>query len=173
LLFQAILPTFALSISPLEGDFYLWNMEKQQIFNRFEEIVKAQGFVLIDLVTRGDNHLRIIEVYIDNEKGITTVDCANASRILNEVIESEKLIESQYRLDVSSPGVERPLKFLVQYGKHINRKFEIEFKDEEEIKKVNAKLIRIDGEDLFFTEKNSEYKINFNNIIKAKVLISF
>ncbi len=148
-------------------------MKKQQIFNRFEEIVKAQGFVLVDLVMRGDNHLRIIEVYIDNEKGITTVDCANASRILNEVIESEKLIDSNYRLDVSSPGVERPLKFLVQYSKHINRKFEIEFKDIEEIKKLNAKLIRIEAEDLFFTEKNSEYKINFNNIIKAKVLISF
>lgn len=173
MLFQANLPTFALSISPLEGDFYLCNMEKQQIFNRFEEIVRAQGFVLIDLVMRGDNHLRIIEVYIDNEKGITTVDCANVSRMLNEIIESEKLIDSQYRLDVSSPGVERPLKFLVQYGKHINRKLEIEFKEAEEIKKLNAKLIRIEGEDLFFTEKNSEYKINFNNIIKAKVLISF
>jgi len=173
LLIQAILPTFALSISPLEGDFYLWNMEKQQIFNRFEEIVRAQGFVLIDLVMRGDNHLRIIEVYIDNEKGITTVDCANASRMLNEIIESEKLIDSQYRLDVSSPGVERPLKFFVQYIKHINRKFEIEFKDAEEIKKLNARLIRIEGEDLFFTEKNAEYKISFNNIIKAKVLISF
>jgi len=148
-------------------------MEKQQIFNRFEEIVKAQGFVLIDLVMRGDNHLRIIELYIDNEKGITTVDCANASRMLNEVIESEKLIDSNYRLDVSSPGVERPLKFLVQYNKHINRKFEVEFKDGEETKKLIAKLIRIEGEDLFYSEKNSEYKINFNNIIKAKVLISF
>ncbi|NJD22719.1 MAG: hypothetical protein FIA82_08650 [Melioribacter sp.] len=148
-------------------------MEKQQIFNRFEEIVSAQGFVLIDFVMRGDNHLRIIEVYIDNEKGITTVDCSNASRMLNEVIESEKLIDSNYRLDVSSPGVERPLKFLVQYGKHIGRKFEIEFKDAEEIKKLNARLIRIEGEDLFFIEKNAEYKINFNNIIKAKALISF
>ncbi len=148
-------------------------MEKQQIFNRFEEIVRTQGFVLIDLVIRGDNHLRIIEVYIDNEKGITTVDCANVSRMLNEIVESEKLISSHYRLDVSSPGVERPLKFLVQYSKHINRKFEVEFKDAEEIKKLIAKLIRIESENLFFTEKNAEYKINFNNIIKAQVLISF
>ena len=148
-------------------------MEKQQIFNRFEEIVKAQGFVLIDLITRGDHHLRIIEVYIDNEKGIITDDCADISRVLNEVIEKEQLISSHYRLDVSSPGVERPLKFLVQYSKHVNRKFEIEFKDAEEIKKLNAKLNRIEDEDFFFTEKNSEYRINFNNIIKAKVLISF
>ena len=43
----------------------------------------------------------------------------------------------------------------------------------QDIKKLNARLIRIESEDLFFTEKNAEYKINFNNIIKAKVLISF
>lgn len=148
-------------------------MEKQQIFSRIEEIVKAGGFVLIDLVIRGDNHLRIIEVYIDGEKGITTVECADVSRAINEAIEIENLIESNYRLDVSSPGVERPLKFLVQYPKHINRKFEVEYNESGEEKKLIAKLSRIDGDDLFFTLKDDEYKISFSNIIKAKVLISF
>ncbi|MHB8907003.1 MAG: ribosome maturation factor RimP, partial [Melioribacteraceae bacterium] len=90
-------------------------MEKQQINNRIEEIVKAHGFILVDLILRGDNHLRIIEVFIDGEKGITAVDCANVSRDLTEAIDSENLVESNYRLDVSSPGAERPLKFLIQY----------------------------------------------------------
>lgn len=148
-------------------------MEKQQIHNRIEEIVKAHGFILIDLVIRGDNHLRIVEVFIDSEKGINADDCSNVSRALNDVLELENLIETNYRLDVSSPGVERPLKFLVQFGKHVNRKFEVIYKEGEEEKKLIAKLIGIEGEDLFFAEKNSELKINFNNITKAKVLISF
>ncbi|MCX6168841.1 MAG: hypothetical protein NTX65_05855 [Ignavibacteriales bacterium] len=147
-------------------------MEKQQINNRIEEIVKAHGFILVDLVLRGDNHLRIIEVFIDGEKGITAVDCANVSRDLNEVIELENLAGSNYRLDVSSPGAERPLKFLIQYIKHINRKFEIEYLEDGE-KKLTAKLIRIEGEDLYFAVKEAEYKINFNSITNAKVLISF
>lgn len=147
-------------------------MEKQQIHNRIEEIVKAHGFILVDLVLRGDNHLRIIEVFIDGEKGITALDCANVSRDLNKVIELENLVESGYRLDVSSPGVERPLKFLIQYYKHINRKFEIEYKGGGD-KKLIAKLVRIEGEDLFFAVKDDEYKINFGDITSAKVLISF
>lgn len=147
-------------------------MEKLQINSRIEEIVKAHGFILVDLVTRGDNHLRIIEVYIDGEKGITAIDCANVSRDLDQAIESEKLVDRNYRLDVSSPGVERPLKFLVQYVKHINRKFEIDYNDDGE-KSLTAKLVRIDGEDLIFAVKEAEYKINFNNITKAKVIISF
>jgi ribosome maturation factor RimP len=147
-------------------------MEKQQIHNRIEEIVKAHGFILVDLILRGDNHLRIIEVFIDGEKGITALDCANVSRDLNEIIELENLVESNYRLDVSSPGVERPLKFLIQYHKHVNRKFEIEYKDGDG-KKLTAKLVRIEGEDLFFAVKDDEYKINFGDITSAKVLISF
>lgn len=147
-------------------------MEKQQITNRIEEIVKAHGFILVDVVLRGDNHLRIIEVYIDGEKGITALDCANVSRALNEIIELENLIESNYRLDVSSPGVERPLKFLIQYFKHINRKFEIKYNDGVE-KTLTAKLVRVEGEYLFFAVKDDEYKIKFGDITEAKVLISF
>ncbi len=150
----------------------MWNMEKQQIYSRIEEIVKAHGFVLIDLVFRGDHHLRIVEVYIDGERGVTTDDCAEVSRSINELIEAENLLEENYRLDVSSPGVDRPLKFLIQYGKHVNRKLEVEFKDGEEVKKLVGKLIRVEDDNLFFTEKNSEYKINFSSIVKAKVLIS-
>ncbi len=147
-------------------------MEKQQINNRIEEIVKAHGFILVDVVLRGDNHLRIFEVYIDGEKGITALDCANVSRDLNEIIELENLVGSNYRLDVSSPGVERPLKFLIQYIKHINRKFEIKYDDGGE-KTLTAKLLRIEGENLFFAVKNDEYKIKFGDITEAKVLISF
>jgi ribosome maturation factor RimP len=89
------------------------------------------------------------------------------------VIEAEELITSSYRLDVSSPGTDRPLKYLIQYPKHINRKLEIEYKDGDESKKVVGKLIRIVAEDLFIEEKKNEFKINFESITKAKVLISF
>ncbi len=147
-------------------------MEKVQINSKIEEIVKAHGFFLVDVVLRGDNHLRIIEVYMDGEKGVTAVDCANVSRDLNEAIQTLNLIESNYRLDISSPGVDRPLKFLEQYQKHINRKFEIEYGAEGE-NKLTAKLAGIDGNDLLFSVKETEYRINFSDIKKAKVLISF
>lgn len=140
---------------------------------KFEEIVTSLGYLLIELNIRGDHHLKVIELYIDNEKGITTDDCTLVSRAVDEAIEAEKLIDQNYRLDVSSPGIERPLKFLVQYQKHINRKFELNFKDENEDKKMTAKLLRIEGENLFFAEKGGETKIEFKNITQAKVLISF
>lgn len=151
----------------------MWNMEKAKLNQLFEEVINSLGYLLIDIVVRGDNHLRIFELYIDNEKGITTDDCVLVSRAINEKIEEEKIIDSNYRLDVSSPGIDRPLKFLVQYQKHLNRKFEVQYKVDDQVKKLMGKLLRIEADNLFFSEKNDEVKINFNNIIKAKVLISF
>lgn len=148
-------------------------MEKAEILTKFEEIIASHGYLLIDTVFRGDNHLRIIEVYIDNDKGITADDCTVVSRALNELIESQDLIGTSYRLDVSSPGIERPLKYLVQYGKHVNRKFEVSYNSDGVEKKLTAKLIRIVSDDLFFADKEIEIKINYKDIIKAKVLISF
>ena len=148
-------------------------MEKLQLFKKIEEIISSLGYLLIDSNLRGDKHLQIIELYIDNEKGITTDDCSDVTRAVNEVIEAEEQITSSYRLDVSSPGIDRPLKFLIQYPKHINRKLEVEYKDAEESKKVVGKLIRIEADNIFIEEKKNEFKINFESIIKAKVLISF
>lgn len=148
-------------------------MEKANLLQIFEEIVTSNGYLLIDLNLRGDNRLKIIEVFIDNEKGITTDDCTLISRALNDKIEKDNLINSNYRLDVSSPGIERPLKYLVQYQKHINRKFEITYKIENEKKKITGKLLSINDDNLYFEVKNEEIKINFNDIINAKVLISF
>jgi ribosome maturation factor RimP len=148
-------------------------MDKLQIKIKIEEIVSSLGFLLIDIIFRGDQHLRVLEIFIDGEKGITTTDCSNVSRAINEAFLADNLIEENYRLEVSSPGVERPLKYLVQFSKHIGRKFELEYIELEETKKLIAKLLRIEGDQLYFEEKNFEVKINFQNIIKAKVLISF
>jgi ribosome maturation factor RimP len=155
------------------GDFCFISMEKQNIYSKIEEIVEQNGFLLIDVIHRGDAHLKIIEVYFDGERGINTDDCMKVSRIIEEMIDTEKLIVGKYRLDVSSPGVDRPLKYLAQYSKHINRSFEVEFLSEGLPKNYKAKLIRVNGEELFFMIKDSEIKINFNEITKAKVLISF
>ncbi|HUX94034.1 MAG TPA: ribosome maturation factor RimP [Ignavibacteriaceae bacterium] len=132
------------------------------------------GFFLVDIIFRGNPNNRIIEIFIDGEKNVSADDCAKVSREIEEQIESLGLIDSSYRLEVSSPGVDRPLKFLKQYPKHINRKFEISYKPNDETKKLVGKLIRIEGENLIFqSDQKNETIINFNNITKAKVLVSF
>lgn len=147
-------------------------MKNLKLIEKFEEIIASEGFLLIDTIIRGDDKLRIIEIFIDGERAVTSDDCMRVSRLIEKMIDDSNLFKN-YRLDVSSPGVDRPLKYLVQYGKHINRNFEVNYKDKDSIKKITGKLIRIDGNQLYFQNKNNEIKINYEDITKAKVLISF
>ena len=148
------------------------NFINENIIEIARDIVTLNGFFLIDVTFRGTVNNKVIEVFIDGEKNITAGDCAEISRKINSVIDEKQLIKSRYRLDISSPGVDRPLQFLKQYHKHIGRLFEVVFKVDKEKKSLKGELLKIEGENLtFFTGKESV--INFNDIISAKVLISF
>ncbi|MFA7289428.1 MAG: hypothetical protein WC055_11180 [Melioribacteraceae bacterium] len=148
-------------------------MSKNIIITEIENLVTTLGFLPIEINFRGDSKLQIVEVFLDNEIGVTSEDCSAVSKEINELIEQNNLIESQYRLDVSSPGVDRPLKFLAQYNKHLNRKLEIEYNHEGTTKRITGLFIELNSDELTIKEKKELYLIKFSEITKAKVLISF
>lgn len=136
-----------------------------------QQIAERNNLFLVDLIVRGLESNRVIEVFIDGEKNISAEDCASVSREIVKHIDENDLIKS-YRLDVSSPGIDRPLIFLKQFPKHINRVFEVEFRTVDSTSTFRGKLISIEDEVLTF-KTNKEIKIKFKDIIKAKVLVSF
>lgn len=131
------------------------------------------GLFLIDIYLRGNDRNRIIEVFVDGEKNVSAENLADLSRVINDQIEVNNIIKGSYRLDVSTPGVERPLKFLKQFPKHINRKFDLLYNSGEEKLQIKAKLESVEAENLTFTTEKTLIKINFKDILSAKVLISF
>ena len=145
---------------------------RKNIIEIAEKILGVSGFFLIDTVVRGNENDRIIELYIDGENYITTGDCSEMSRQIIKYIDDNGILSSPYRLDISSPGIDRPLIFLKQYPKHIKRKFEITYNPSGKKIKFNGVLVSINDEELtFLTDK--EIKINFKDITKAKVLADF
>lgn len=136
-------------------------------------IIEKNGFFLIDFILRGNEKNRVIEIFIDGERNISAEDCAKINREINSEIDAQNIIESNYRMDVSSPGIDRSLLYLKQYPKHVNRKFDISYNQNNETKKLTGKLIEISGENLTFLSDNKQIIINFNNIKKAKVIASF
>jgi ribosome maturation factor RimP len=149
------------------------NHNDKNIIDAVEEIVKKDGYFLIDAVVRGAPNLKVIEIYIDREGNVSAEDCAEISKEIKFKLDEILLVDTNYRLDVSSPGVDRPLKFLQQFPKHVNRNFEVSYKSDEELKTIKGKLIKIEGDYLTFNVKNTETIIKFQNITKAKVIISF
>jgi len=150
------------------------NFFEKNIYEQIEEVVSSKGFFMIDLVLRGERRNRVIEVFIDSEANVSAEDCAGISREIDKKLEEQNLFESGYRLEVSSPGVNRPLKYLKQFPKHINRKFDVSYRDSGNVRKFSGTLKSIEGNSLVFVKSNQEeLKIDFSDIIKAKVIISF
>lgn len=148
------------------------NSTEQNILNAAQEISEKNNLFLLEVLFRGTEKNRVIEIFIDGEDNLSADDCARISREINQVIEKNKLLDSAYRLDVSTPGVDRPLKYLKQYKKHINRKFEVRYKSGENKKSITGKLLKIEDDNLYFYS-GREQVIKFEDIIKAKVLVSF
>jgi ribosome maturation factor RimP len=136
-----------------------------------QQVAEQNNLFLVDLIVRGSESSRVIEVFIDGEINISADECALVSREINKLIDEKELLKS-YRLDVSSPGVDRPLIYLKQFPKHINRMFEVEFKTADSSSTFKGKLISVEDEILTF-QAGKEIKIKFVDIIKAKVLVSF
>ena len=149
------------------------NLLKENIAKISEEIAQKLGFFTVEIIFRGDQRKRIIEVFVDGEKNVSADDLAGISREINSIIEEQGLIKESYRLDVSTPGVDKPLKYLKQFPKHVNRKFEITYYTEEGLKTITGKLLGIKGDELTFLSEKNNLTVEFKNINKAKVLISF
>ena len=146
---------------------------KENIVRISNEIAEKLNFFVIDITFRGDNRKKIIEVFVDAEKNIDADNLAEISREINSIIEDQDIIQQAYRLDVSTPGVDRPLKFLKQFPKHINRNFEVTYKTGDETRTITGKLLSVEREELTFLSDKKEALIEFKNITTAKVIISF
>jgi|DewCreStandDraft_4_1066084.scaffolds.fasta_scaffold95039_1 ribosome maturation factor RimP len=77
---------------------------------------------LIEVVLRGKRSRPVVEVFVDAEDGVTSDLCSSISRDVGKVLDVLEQFPESYTLIVSSPGIERPLRFPWQYRKHIGRR---------------------------------------------------
>ncbi len=75
-------------------------------------------------------HNKKLEVFIDSDNGVDFGTCQQVSRYLEEHLDREGWLGPSYTLEVSSPGVSRPLKYRRQYPKHVGRRVEVKVGDE-------------------------------------------
>ncbi|MFC1891375.1 ribosome maturation factor RimP [Thermodesulfobacteriota bacterium] len=86
------------------------NLITDQIISLAEPILDEMGFELVDVEYLSEHGRWILRLYIDKTGGITVGDCAKVSRELAGIIDIKDIIDNEYVLEVSSPGLNRPLK---------------------------------------------------------------
>ena len=92
-------------------------------------IVDELGLELVQVEFRRESGGWILRVSIDREGGVNVDDCASVSREVSAYLEVEEIINHAYKLEVSSPGIERPLKKVEDFIRFSGRKARIKLKD--------------------------------------------
>jgi ribosome maturation factor RimP len=133
-------------------------------------IVESKGGIIIDIEIHGSDKGKIIEVFVDNDAGMTTDLCAEISRELSRVLDLNDVFQQKYHLVVSSPGIERPLKYPRQYPKNIGRKVIVKYRGEQRVVKAEG-ILQAANSDMIDLQldDDSTHKIAFDSIIETHV----
>ncbi len=139
-----------------------------------EPVVAAMGFELwgVDHLSQGKNSRLVI--YIERESGVSVEDCADISRQVSAVMDVEDPIAGEYRLEVSSPGMARPLYSLDQFtrfqGHHVALKLRTAFDGR---RKYQGLLVGVEGDEVLLQLDGEEYCFPIESIDAAHIVPQF
>jgi len=102
------------------------NIEKRVIELVEEKIADRPDLFIVDVQMHNSG---ILSILVDGDNGVAISDCVAISRHVGFHLEEENTIEQAYRLEVSSPGIDTPLKSIRQFRKNINRSLKVKLSD--------------------------------------------
>ncbi len=152
-------------------------MPRDPISERIDKIaIKAAAdngveFVHSEIV--GSKRNMTVRIYIDKPQGVTLEDCSVVSRSIEDVIDADDFIPSPYVLEVSSPGLERPLFSVKDFEKFTGKKAKV--KTSEAIDgqaNFNGRIASVEGSEIVFEDKtNGTVRIPFDKVAKANLKV--
>ena len=112
-----------------------------------------------------------IRLVIDSDRGVNIDDCAYVSRVAKDAINLEKIIATDFNLEVSSPGINRPLFTLNDYASFVGEIIKLKLKTPmEDRKNLKGKIIGIENSYIIIETNNINIKVDFNNINKGNII---
>jgi len=145
-------------------------MSNSRLNDLLGPLVEELGFEFVGLEMTSEPGNRILRVYIDAENSLEINDCAKVSRELAAILDVEDPINGQYRLEVSSPGIDRPLFNPAQFKAVIGEKVRLSlYGPVAGRRKYVADLIAADDEGIELLYKTNTVAIQYGDIAKARI----
>lgn len=135
-----------------------------------EGVVSENGLELIEIQFPRFRARQIVRVFVDKNGGVTLDDCKRVSLRLGEILDIEDPFPSRYTLEVSSPGVDRPLKTAGDFRRNVGRTLNVVVSEgTEETKSYTGVLKKLCGETAVMVTDEGEVEVPFDRIIKGQV----
>jgi ribosome maturation factor RimP len=141
------------------------------IHEKIENVVTGLGFELAELSAPTVGGRLILRVFIHSLKGITLDDCANVSRGLSDMLDTEDLITSRYTLEVSSLGLDRPLLTPRDFQRRIGERVKVVYDSDFGHKTVEGLLTYSDEFDIKINVNGETITIPVGTNPRGKIII--
>lgn len=134
-------------------------------------MAESIGLELVDAVFANDCGRKVLRVYIDKPGGVSLDDCTAMSREFSTVLDVNDPIPQRYSLEVSSPGLDRPLKKEADFERFMGRKARIRTREAIEGRRnFNAVIDSVDGANILVTDfDGKKFVLTISNIEKARL----
>ena len=147
---------------------------QERLTDLFEPVTSALGCELWGVEYRAQGRSALLRVYIDREGGISVEDCEKVSRQISSVLDVEDPIQSEYTLEVSSPGMDRPLfkleQFVASVGETVAVRLRLPFDGR---RKFTGLLKGIEDDEIVLEVDNEEYVLPYELVDKANIVPQF
>ena len=147
---------------------------EQNLQEMLQGAVEDLGCELWGIECQRAGRFMTVRLFIDKEGGVTVDDCADVSRQVSAILDVEDPIADKYNLEVSSPGLDRPLFTLPQFERYIGQDIAVHLRIPViERRKWQGKLERIQKDMVTLIVDGQEQVLVFGNIQKANVVAKF
>ncbi len=151
-------------------------MQEHYLADIINPVVEELGFDTVRILTIGDSNptLQVMVEHQDSQKEMTVDDCAAVSRAISAALDEKDPIENRYTLEVSSPGLDRPLTKPAHFKRYIGYAVKVETVEPvEKRKRFKGTLDAVSDEnEITLTMEGVAYQIAFANIAKAKIVLT-
>ena len=154
------------------------SMEREEIIKKTwelaEPVVLAQGLELVDVEFQRERQGWVLRIYIDRPGGVTLGDCVKVSEILSDLLDAKDFIHHSYHLEVSSPGLDRPLKKAEDFNRFAGDKVKIQLKEPLSGRRNFTGLLRgLEGDEVLVEIEGKIYRLPREKIKKAHIKYEF
>ncbi len=145
-----------------------------QLKELLEPVVESMGCQLWGLEYFSQGRHSTVRLYIDGPDGVTLEDCERVSRQVSSVMDVEDPVTGEYSLEVSSPGMDRPLYTLEHFTAYIGEQVSIKLRSAfDGRRKFTGLLSSVEDEDVVVVVDGNEYLLPIESIEKANVIPRF
>lgn len=143
----------------------------EHLVNLIEPIVEGLGYECVGIDYNPHPKNGLLRIYIDSEQGILMADCSKVSHQISGVLDVEDPISSNYHLEISSPGTDRPFFKVVQFERFIGSTVEINlFNPVEKRRKITGSIQKVEGDVIFIQDQQQLFEIPFTAMSKARLV---